>query len=119
MYNDDVYLRNFDNDKYINIKLRKRDNISKPYPIISENKNFIDLTKIIYEKDKQRGDKNRNMALGDFICKTLETLKNDTVYRSEYETFVASINYGNKKISFDDAINLYEKICNQILVNLH
>jgi hypothetical protein len=53
-----------------------------------------------------------------FICKTLETLKIDTVYRSEYETFVASMNYGNKKISFDDAINLYEKICNQILVNL-
>ena len=40
------------------------------------------------------------------------------MYRSEYETFVASMNYGNEKISFDDAINLYEKICNQILVNL-
>ena len=30
LYNDDVYLRNFDNDKYINIKLRKRDNINRP-----------------------------------------------------------------------------------------
>ena len=99
--------------------MRHLHDLAALYPIISENKNFIDSTKIIYEKDKQRGDKNRNMALGNFICKTLETLKIYTVYRSEYETFVASMNYGNKKISFDDAINLYEKICNQILVNLH
>ena len=95
--------------------MRHLHDLSALYPIIYNNKDFLRLVSEIYEKDCNRGDKYRNILFKDFVIKTLNTLKSDALYRKEYEDFVATMSYGEKQISFDDAIKHYEYLC-QIVV---
>jgi predicted nucleotidyltransferase component of viral defense system len=95
--------------------MRHLHDLSALFPSIETNPTFVELVKEIYEQDCHRGDKMRTLSLKEFITKTLHTLKADEVYRKEYEEFVATMAYGNTKISFDTALSHYEEICQFVM----
>ena len=84
--------------------------------IIHNDKEFVRLVKEIFEKDKFRGDKERNILLNDFIKQTINKLENDELYKKEYNTFVYTMCYGDTNISFNDAMKSYKALC-EIVIN--
>lgn len=56
----------------------------------------------------------REMSVPDRLAKALKVLKNDQLYRSEYEQFVLNMSYAEeeKRIDFDGACSALERIIN-------
>ncbi len=78
---------------------------------LQQSAEFKSLVERIYEQDKKRGDKNRDMPLYDFCFLTMEKLKSDPLYKTEYKQFVITMSYGTgNNICFEDAINNDEKL---------
>ena len=91
--------------------MRHLHDLSALYPLINSNPDFKRLVSKIYEKDCLRGDKTRSISFTDFVGKTLDTLKTDTLYKTEYNDFVSTMSYGPERIEFDEALKNYEKLC--------
>lgn len=81
------------------------------YPILEKSEDFIQLTKDIYKTDCTRGNKERHLSLEEFCNKTVATLKNDPLYRKEYQDFVSKMVYLQQdNIDFDEALHSFEKL---------
>lgn len=92
--------------------MRHLHDLSALYPLVKDEPDFTKLVTKIYELDKVRGDKTRDIALNDFIKKTIATLKADKLYKKEYEQYVSTMSYAlESEISFDEALQIYEKMC--------
>jgi len=97
--------------------MRHLHDLSAMYDIINGDKDFVRLVKEIFEKDKLRGDKERDIALNDFIKQTIAKLENDELYEKEYNSFVSTMCYGDTVISFEDAMNSYKKLCEIVIAS--
>ena len=97
--------------------MRHLHDLSAMYDIIHNDKEFVRLVKEIFEKDKFRGDKERNILLNDFIKQTINKLENDELYEKEYNTFVSTMCYGDTIISFKDAMKSYKALCKIVINN--
>ena len=95
--------------------MRHLHDLSALYPSIIQNKTFISLVAKIYELDQKRGNNLRNISLKDFVLKTLKTIKEDPLYKKEYENFVDTMSYGENRITFDEAIKNYEILCHMFI----
>ncbi|WP_297644784.1 nucleotidyl transferase AbiEii/AbiGii toxin family protein [uncultured Treponema sp.] len=74
--------------------------------IIAESiSSFYQLVCKIFENDRKRGGDVENMSLKEFAVSSLKKLENDSVYKDEYDKFVASMVYE------DDDIVSYETAC--------
>ncbi len=91
--------------------MRHLHDLSALHYIIENNSDFMRLVREIFEKDKIRGDKNRNISLKDFINQTIEKLEKDTLYEKEYDSFVSTMCYGEQVISFKQALQSYKQLC--------
>ncbi|MFV0626601.1 MAG: nucleotidyl transferase AbiEii/AbiGii toxin family protein [Alphaproteobacteria bacterium] len=86
--------------------------LSALYPLINNEPEFKRLVEQIYEIDKVRGNKNRDISLIDFINKTILTLKTDKLYKEEYEKYVSTMSYSSEpEVTFDKALQNYEELC--------
>lgn len=98
MYNDPALMRHLHD-------------LSALYPMIKDDADFVRLVKEIYEIDKKRGDKSRDISLLDFMHQTLSTLRTDPIYKEEFNQFVRTMSYFSEtETDFNKALHNYERL---------
>lgn len=81
--------------------------------------NFINMLQISFNNDLGRSGSRKDISLNDSLINTFNSLKNDKMYKKEYENFVFNMCYGKDEeiITFKTALGNFEKIMNFILSN--
>lgn len=74
--------------------------------------NFIFVLKESFKNDLGRSGSNRDINLIESLNNTFNLLKNDKIYKKEYDTFVANMCYGTDEetIEFKTALNDFKEI---------
>ena len=85
------------------------------YSEISQSKEFHDLTHQIYQVDCKRGNKTKELTLEEFCQKTLTKLKEDVLYKKEYEQFVEQMVYSGTVLPFEMALQHFEQLVQYVL----
>lgn len=91
--------------------MRHLHDLSALSPILHKSKEFKQLVAQIYELDKKRGDKTRDLSLSDLFNLTVSKLKTDSLYKKEYDQFVSTMSYATDNvITFETALSNFEKL---------
>lgn len=92
--------------------MRHLHDLSALHPHVKNEADFAQLVKEIFETDKTRGNKTRDVTLPDFIKKTIAALKTDPLYKKEYEQYVSTMSYDlESEVGFDEALRDFEAMC--------
>ena len=77
---------------------------------------FVQILQKSYEADRGRGGLKNDYTLIEFLKITLDKLKKDKIYNSEYSDFVTSMSYAKTSeiIPFENALKILKKICEYI-----
>ena len=80
---------------------------------------FINMLRISFNNNLGRSGSRKDISLNDSLINTFNSLKNDKMYKKEYENFVFNMCYGRDEeiITFKTALGNFEKIMNFILSN--
>lgn len=81
------------------------------YPLLRDDPDFPRVVRQVFENDRIRGDKTRQVSLPEFFRATVERLRSDPVYAREYEEFVNTMLYAEApRVSFSDALHRFESL---------
>ncbi len=80
--------------------------------LVTQHPDFKTLVEQVFEQDKKRGDKTREVELWAFLQATMHRLQSDKEYEREYHQFVSSMSFhASQELNYQQALHQFERIC--------